>query len=172
MFYALNIDNHDFSGFFKFLVDSTSLIITFVLINTLIKEAKKGYHKFRHLKRLYKSVKNFNSLVEGVDALDQAGRSVGLDRLENKEKVIEALTIIRADLIAALKLEKIFRENPDFTSNSFAVNLEPLQILKLSEQSSEYGRLFNEAIQIGITVQEEMQSLQGNASKPYRRTGV
>ncbi|NEQ56100.1 MAG: hypothetical protein F6K53_01250 [Moorea sp. SIO4A1] len=80
-----------------------------LLIKATLKKIKKYHQKFRHIKRLYKSVKKFNSLVEGVDALDQAGRSFGLERLENKEKVIEALTIIRADLIAALKLEKIFR---------------------------------------------------------------
>ncbi|WP_054465023.1 hypothetical protein [Planktothricoides sp. SR001] len=121
---------------------------------------KKNCNKFKHFLNLYRQFLNFNSLIESAEALDEAGRSGGSNRLENREKVIKALTSIRADLISALRIEKAFRENPNFSSSSFTPNLEPLQFLQLSEQSSEYGRLFNEALQIGMNVQEEMQTLQ------------
>lgn len=117
-------------------------------------------NRFKHFLKLYIQVLNFNSLIESAEALDEAGRSGGSNRLENRDKVIKALTSIRADLISALRIEKAFRENPNFSSSSFTPNLEPLQVLQLSEQSSEYGRLFNEALQIGMNVQEEMQTLQ------------
>ncbi|NES17709.1 MAG: hypothetical protein F6K41_01880 [Symploca sp. SIO3E6] len=133
------------------------LIVRYVVKNWWI---PRHYHQFKHLIKLDREIKNYNSLIEGVDALEEAGRSGGAKRLENKEKVIEALTVVRADLICALKIEKTFRENPNFSSSSFTVNLDPLEFLQFSEQAGEYGRLFNEALQIGISVQEEMQLLQ------------
>lgn len=137
-----------------------TIIIMYICFNLLKKWWNKKRNKIKHFLNLYIQILNFNSLIESAEALDEAGRSGGSNRLENREKVIKALTSIRADLISALRIEKAFRENPNFSSSSFTPNLEPLQFLQLSEQSSEYGRLFNEALQIGMNVQEEMQTLQ------------
>lgn len=139
---------------------TTTIIIIYIYFNIVKKWQNKRRNKIKHFLNLYIQVLNFNSLIESAEALDEAGRSGGSNRLENREKVIKALTSIRADLISALRIEKAFRENPNFSSSSFTPNLEPLQFLQLSEQSSEYGRLFNEALQIGMNVQEEMQTLQ------------
>ena len=137
----------------------TVILIYFFLLY-MVKSNFNQIRIFKHFINLYIQILNFNSLIESVEALDEAGRSGGSNRLENREEVIKALTSIRADLISALRIEKAFRENPNFSSSSFTPNLEPLQFLQLSEQSSEYGRLFNEALQIGMNVQEEMQTLQ------------
>ncbi len=117
-------------------------------------------NSFKHLIKIYSEIENFNSLIEGMDALDQAGRSGGTKRIQNREQMIQALRVIRADLICALRIEKTFRENPKLRSTDFNMNLEPLKILQMSEEASQYGDLFGQALQIGMSVQEEMQALQ------------
>lgn len=121
------------------------------------KTSKKPWKKFM---TLYQQVQNYNSLLDAVDALDEAQRSGGTKRLNNKEQMIEAFTIMRADLICALRIEKTFRENPQLRSTDFHMNLEPLKILQISEEASQYGDLFGQALQIGMSVQQEMQALQ------------
>lgn len=117
--------------------------------------------KFWYFLSIYKQVRNFNSLIEQAEILDYSGRLCQQNnRLEDREKILEALSYIRDDLIFALRIEKAFRENRNFSPNSFPINLKSLQFLQLSESSSEYGRLFNEALQIGMNVQQEMQTLQ------------
>ncbi|MDJ1170469.1 hypothetical protein PMG71_13615 [Roseofilum sp. BLCC_M154] len=109
---------------------------------------------------LNQHIKDYNSLIEGIDALDEAERSGGTKRLKNKERMMEAFKIMRADLICALRIEKTFRENPKLRSTDFNMNLEPLKIVQMSEEASQYGDLFGQALQIGMSVQEEMQALQ------------
>jgi hypothetical protein len=39
-----------------------------------------------------------------------------------------------------------------------------VRALQVSQEASEYGQLLNEALQIGVSVQEEMRKLQGQRS--------
>lgn len=139
---------------------SLAIVPKWIVENKIIPHLDRFNQISKHFRKLYQEVVNFNSLIDGVDALDQAERSGGVKRLENKNKLIDALTVMRADLICALRIEKTFRENPNFNSSSFSVNLEPLKFLQISESANEYGKLFNEALQIAMSVQEEMQLLQ------------
>jgi hypothetical protein len=121
---------------------------------------KKGQMRHKKMIVLHKKIKYYNSLLEGIDALDEAERSGVTKRWENREQVMEALTIMRADLVCALRIEKTFRENMNLRSTDFHMNLEPLKNLQMTEQASEYARWFSQALEIGTSVQEEMQSLQ------------
>lgn len=173
MYYFVGICVYVIIGFLSALIfpNQLSVVIVIILIslaivpryiveNKIMPNFDRIKPKSQHLRKLYREVVNFNSLIEGVDALDQAERSGGVKRLENKNKLIDALTVMRADLICALRIEKTFRENPNFNSSSFSINLEPLKFLQISESANEYGKLFNEALQIAMSVQEEMQLLQ------------
>jgi hypothetical protein len=140
-------------------------IIFFVFSPSYIKLVERLYRKapvyqqHSHIIKICRGIKNFNSLLAGIEALDQSGRAGGSNKLERRDEVYQALATMRADLICALQIERTFRENPDFNSGNFTMNLEPLKILEISAQSTEYGRLFNQAIQIGMSVHEEMRSL-------------
>jgi hypothetical protein len=102
-------------------------------------------------------VKNHNKLINQLDIMDQL-KSVGNQvNLEDRAKIIEALTITRDNLVKSLKTEKILRENPGFRPESFAVDLTSLRSLQMSEQSNEYGQLLNQALQIGISIQDEIE---------------
>jgi hypothetical protein len=119
------------------------------------------------LKILLKDVERYNDVIKAIHINDQieAAGNPGV-RLKERKKVIEALKLTRADLVRALKTERIFRENKEFMVNKlelFADNLVTLAAMQVSEQASEHGRLLNETLQIALDVEHEMRSLQSQS---------
>lgn len=116
------------------------------------------------LEMLLMDVDRYNAVIKAIDINDQieAAGNVGVT-IKERNKVIEALKLTKADLIRALKTEKILRENRKFLiSNSelFMNNLATLTAMQVPEQASEHGKLLNEALQIALDVQHEMKRLQ------------
>jgi len=123
-----------------------------------------GWVKFKSVRRLVNEVDRYSAVIKAVDINDQleeAGNpGVGLS---DREKVIQALGIMKADLVRALKTERILRENKKFIAKHpqlFTSNLTALTALQLSDRASEYGRVLDQALQIAVGVQEEMRKLQ------------
>jgi hypothetical protein len=95
------------------------------------------------------------------DQLEAAGTREG--SLSDRQKVIEALTLTREDLVRAIGAERVLRENHSFLVSNpelLVTNLRTLQTLQVYDRASEYGRLLNEALQIATEVQQEMTKLQ------------
>ena len=120
--------------------------------------------KFKSVRRLVKEVDRYNAVIRAVDINDQleaAGNpEVGLS---DREKVIQALSVMKTDLERALKTERILRENKTFIAKHpqlFTTNLMALSALQLSDRASEYGRVLDQALQVAVGVQEEMRKLQ------------
>jgi membrane-associated protease RseP (regulator of RpoE activity) len=113
---------------------------------------------------LLDEVERYNAVIKAIHINDQL-EAVGTTEisLSDRQKVMEALTLTREDLVKALRAEKILRENQSFLVNNpelLATNLRTLQTLQVHDRASEYGRLLNEALQIASGVQEEMAKLQ------------
>jgi hypothetical protein len=120
--------------------------------------------QLKSVRRLVKEVDRYNAVIKAVDIndrLEEAGNpGVGLS---DREKVIQALSVMKADLERALKTERILRENKKFIATHpqlFTTNLTALTALQLSDKASEYGRVLDQALQIAVGVQEEMRKLQ------------
>lgn len=120
--------------------------------------------KYKAVRRLVKEVDRYNTVIRAVyinDQLEEAGNpGVGLS---NRERVLEALKVMKTDLVRALKTERILRENKQFITKNpqlFTTNLTTLTALHLSDQASEYGRVLDQALQVAVGVQEEMRKLQ------------
>ncbi|PLZ28311.1 hypothetical protein CBP28_11715, partial [Fischerella thermalis WC559] len=116
------------------------------------------------LEMLLIDVDRYNAVIKAIDINDQieAAGNLGVT-IKERSKVIEALQLTKADLIRALKTERILRENRKFIiSNSelFMNNLATLTAMQVPEQASEHGKLLNEALQIALDVQHEMRRLQ------------
>ncbi|WP_236739144.1 hypothetical protein [[Phormidium ambiguum] IAM M-71] len=119
----------------------------------------------KHFVSLIDDVERYNSVIKSIDINDQieAAGNPGV-KLKDRDRVIEALQLTREDIIRALKTEKIIRENQQFINlnpDLFANNLKALTALQVDEQASEYGRILNEALQIGMSIQDEMKHLKG-----------
>ncbi|WP_138498009.1 hypothetical protein [Nostoc sp. PA-18-2419] len=116
------------------------------------------------LKILLNDVNRYNAVIRAIDINDQieeAGNSEVV--IKERENVVAALKLTKADLVRALKTERILRENKNFIlSNTelFANNLATLAAMQVHEQATEHGRLLNEALQIALDVQHEMKRLQ------------
>jgi hypothetical protein len=133
------------------------LKILLTLIEAMGLETSLKQAKNRSLRNLLIDVKNHNKLIYQIHVLDQLksiGNAVALDE---RDKVIEALKITRANLIRSLQTERILRENPGFRPENFSVDVSSLRSLQVSEQSSEYGKFLNEALQIGMSIQDEIE---------------
>lgn len=138
-------------------------LASLVLLADDLRKIRFSY-KNRNLVRMFEDVKRFNYVIKAIDINDQI-EAVGNSsvRLQNRERVIQALKIAREDIIRALRTERILRENERFikvNTQFFEANLMALTDLQMSDQASEYGQLLNEALQIVVNVQEEMKKLQ------------
>lgn len=144
------------------------IVHSFLAAWLVIDDAIKIYlsQKHRHFISIIEDVERYNAVIQSIDINDQieAAGNPGV-RLQQRERVIQALQLTREDLIRALKTEKILRENEHFiklNSELFANNLNALAALQVGEKASEYGRLLNEAFEIGMSIKDEMRQLQKN----------
>ncbi|MEA5569771.1 hypothetical protein [Calothrix sp. UHCC 0171] len=119
------------------------------------------------LRILLSDVERYNNVIRAININDQIEAAGNIDvSIKERKRILEALKLTRADLIRALKTERILRENKNFIiSNTelFANNLPTLSAMQVSEQASEHGRLLNEALQIALDVQLEMKRLQSQS---------
>lgn len=116
------------------------------------------------LQILLKDVERYNTVIRAIDINDQIEEAGNPEVLiKERESVLAALNLTKADLVRALKTERILRENKSFIlSNTelFVNNLATLTAMQVNEQATEHGRLLNEALQIALDVQHEMKRLQ------------
>ncbi|MEH1885862.1 hypothetical protein [Nostoc sp.] len=116
------------------------------------------------LQILLNDVERYNTVIRAIDINDQIEEAGNTEVLiKERESVLAALQLTKADLVRALKTERILRENKSFIlSNTelFVNNLATLTAMQVNEQATEHGRLLNEALQIALDVQDEMKRLQ------------
>lgn len=135
------------------------------------------------LSHLLDEIDRFNEMVAAVEILEElgsaknnrfsSGNSPGnppenrpesrlQNKLENRQEVMEALHLTRESLLCGLMTERVMRKHQRFMArradmfSSIERNLATLQLLQVSNEASDYGRLLNEAIQIGISVHREL----------------
>jgi len=140
------------------------------LTQTVLYLIWKSRNKFVKLKMtnslqiLLSDVDRYNTVIRAIDINDQIEEAGNPEVIiKERERVIEALKLTKADLVRALKTERILRENKSFIlSNTelFVNNLATLTAMQVTEQATEHGRLLNEALQIALDVQHEMKKLQ------------
>lgn len=141
---------------------SPILELTFQVLLFFVKLLKlekflKQRGKYVTLVNLLTDVKNHNQVIYRIQVLDELS-SVGNEvHLDDRKTLLEALKITKNNLIQALKTDRILRQNPGFKPDHFAVDLASMRSLQVQEKSSEYGQLLNEALQIGMSLQDELE---------------
>ncbi|MGQ9838706.1 MAG: hypothetical protein ACUVRV_12290 [Cyanobacteriota bacterium] len=87
-------------------------------------------------------------------------------QLTQQAQVIEGLKLTRADLVGALKTERILQQNQAFIesqSELFVSNLATLTALQVSEQAGEQGQILDTALKIALDLRTQMRKLQKRA---------
>ena len=120
------------------------------------------------LVKIFDEVERYNAIVRTLilyDDLERAGNSnVKIDR---QEQILTALNWIRADLIRALKTERILRKNRRFIAKhqelletDFNTLIAPFD----ADETTEPGRLLRESLQLARDVHQQLQQLQDKQS--------
>ena len=118
--------------------------------------------RLKLLARLLDEADQYNEIIQAVHILDQLSAVQASVALLDRQEVCKALGLTRASLISALTTEKILRKHRNFVArrhelfSSIESNLAMLQTLQVDNQASEYGQFLNAALQIGMSVQQEL----------------
>jgi hypothetical protein len=110
----------------------------------------KDHTPSKVLSALIAEIRKYNAVTEElaynihvIDQLQEAGEAV---KIKDRDNVLGAFRTMRNDLIRALKVERILRENPRFKPELFSINFAPLEDLKLSQQVANCEQLVNDAL--------------------------
>lgn len=151
----------------QFLVKAIALSLAITLVVNLGVWLK--LKPLRNVLHLMDEVEKFNDTVKAVEILDQLRRTGNVqENIVNREEVIQALKITRESLESAFQTERILREHQDFIDRRYELfahlenNLTALMTFNMTNQANEYGELLNEALQIGISVHQEIQKMKRN----------
>jgi hypothetical protein len=140
-------------------------IILLIIVPIAVTIGRSLWRRFtcpKALTMLLDEVERYHSVINAIHINDQLSISGNESSINDREKVIAALQLIREDLVRALKTERILRDNKKLLSSNqelFDSNLANLQALQLSSQAGEYAQLLNQSLQIAIDVQTEIRKL-------------
>ena len=145
--------DRDLSPFLEILFKLLLFLVELLKLQEFLKKRGKNIT----LVNLFTDVKNHNQVIYQIQVLDELSSVGNQVSLDDRATVLEALKITKENLIQALKTDRILRHNPGFKPDRFAVDLASMRSLHIQEQSSEYGKLLNEALQIGVSLQDELE---------------
>ena len=117
--------------------------------------------KLKTLAHLLDQVDRHNEIIQAVEIMDELG-AVGRTQLIDRPNVLQALSATRESLLNGLMTERILRRHQRFMAQQqtlFAhieTSLATLQHLQIDSQATEYGQLLNAALQIGLSVRQEI----------------
>ncbi|NEP80804.1 MAG: hypothetical protein F6K17_42900 [Okeania sp. SIO3C4] len=111
------------------------------------------------LRHLVLEADKFNNTANNVVILDKLKEAGNPVQFFDREKVIDALKLTREDIVRAIKTERILRENPSFRPEEFSDNISALQAMQISDKANSYGKYFDEAMQVAVSIQDELKKL-------------
>jgi hypothetical protein len=149
--------------------------LTFVAINGAIVATIAGFiniylwkksRKLTNFFRFLEELEKYNQVIRSIDAIDriEAAGNTGV-QVRDRAEVLAALQVTRDSLIGSLRTERILREHRGLLERRYELfasiesNLATLRGLEISDEVSEYGRLLNQALQIGLSVDREVRRL-------------
>ena len=148
-----------FLGFYALLITFYAVFTVWDLIEQKKTKAKWKSLKATHLGIFLDEISNFNNVVQNLGVIDELKEAGNPVEIKDRNQVIEGLKQIKVDLERALRTEKILRNNPNFKPEEFSIDLTLLKTAQFEEKTKAYAQLVNEAIGIGLRVQEEMKNL-------------
>ncbi|MEL6400125.1 MAG: hypothetical protein AAFR26_13815 [Cyanobacteria bacterium J06626_4] len=128
------------------------------------------YKALKTLSHLLDEVDRHNDIVQTIRVMDElrlAQSPAAASSMLNRTEIIAALQATRDSLISALMTERILRchrtvlQQGRDLMGSIETNLAALQALHVSNQATEYQQFLQEALEIGLAVQQEMTTKTG-----------
>ena len=123
--------------------------------------------------KLCQQVERYNTIVKALNIYDELQSAEHpQELLKNRTAIIEALTLIRTELIKGLKIERILKKHQKFIHKNpelFDPNFTALTVLQTQESTTEQGRLLYQAFKIASEVHQQLQQLQQQPISPNRK---
>ncbi|MBD2093016.1 hypothetical protein H6F67_24520 [Microcoleus sp. FACHB-1515] len=119
--------------------------------------------QMKPLLRLLDEVDQFNQILGAIDVIDRLHAAQSSQQQFDRQQVLSALNLTRDTLIAGLTTEKILRDSRGLLSRSHDLvanierNLAAIESLSVSDRANDYQQLLQEALEIGVSVQREVQ---------------
>lgn len=114
------------------------------------------------LRRLFIELENYNKIIKSIDVKEQINYVLNSINEPIQKEVLDALSKIQENLIKALKVERILRENKDFSIKnleSLNITFAELQFTDISKQASEYSGFVEQILDVGISLNQEFEIL-------------
>jgi hypothetical protein len=127
---------------------------------------KKNMKKYAPILTLIGETNRYNMIVSHIFTLEQLEKAGNPITLHEKGYVIEVLEAARSTLIRAFETAKILRQDPHITYEQLTLDLAVPEAMHISEQANQYGSVLNEALQLAMSVQEELKMLIQNRIEP------
>lgn len=140
-----------------------SIWITF----SLLSDFKERQKSLIYLRTLFEDFERYNQVIQAIHVKDQLEEVESrVPNSEEREALLQTLLIMRGDLIRALKIEKILRENQkvvDLNPDIFESSFTALQVERIQKRGNEYSQLISETLKIGVHVRSEMNKMKDNS---------
>lgn len=114
------------------------------------------------LRRLFIELENYNKIIKSIDVKEQINYVLNSINEPIEKEALDALSKIKDNLIKALKIEKILRDNKDISiKNLESLNLTfaELQFTDISKQASDYSELVEQILDVGVSLNQEFEIL-------------
>lgn len=148
-------------------------IVLFGLWNGYMWQQSKVLKTLAHL---LDEVDKHNEIIEAVHIMDEL-RAVNqftnqptIDLID-RDEVLRALSATRESLVCAMMTEKTLRKHKRFIARrqelfaQIETNLATLQTLQVKGEANEYAQLLNDALQIAMSVRQEIDRLNGEGER-------
>lgn len=139
-----------------------AIIAVFIWNIYLYRQAQQ----MRSLAYLMREIERFNDVIHTIDWIDQLENhsTRQLQAGGEREEAIAALHLTRDSLVSSLQAEKLIRLKRGRVSyhdilTNLETNLTALMAFGTNSQTSEYGRLLNQALHISMSVHREISKL-------------
>lgn len=140
----------------------TQGIILLIIVFLMVILGRSLWRRFKipkSLTKLVDAVDQYHALIVAVDVNDQLAVSGNLDdSLNDRDKVITALQLLREDLVLALKSDRLLRDNKTLLADNQDLSVHhvaTIQSLQANVQANEYTLLLNQVLQIALNVQTQ-----------------
>jgi hypothetical protein len=137
--------------------------VTVISLRDVIARRSKFRRVYKSLKSLSLEIKKYNIIVQTFDMKTQLDSiRYNEDFSEDWYQLRDFLEVAHENLIAALKVERILRDNKtilDQNPRLVADYLIGLDSFDIEDKAGEWSYLFDDAMEVAIAVRNEMQTL-------------
>jgi hypothetical protein len=128
----------------------------------LLRERKRRSAGYDVLTRLEEAIARFNALVHAVDVKERLARARGAPEGGTREGVLAALATTRENLLRAVRVQRVLRENRHVVAGAQHLRVDdlvPLEALRIEAEADAYSELVGETVELAAEVQEAYDSL-------------